>query len=251
MFIRHRRAWIIVVLASCFAVLFPARPAMASSGSAHLAWAQLLIDNVLPAYNAYGTQPSYVRWVGEGGATRFENRTECSNLLTHLFRQAYGMTSGDIAQWLGSGSPRAVTYHDAIEAQDGWFVIPKVHQIQPGDVLAIAYPEGLSASGHIAIARLAPVPRVATAPLVAGTSQYEIAIIDSTQNGHGQTDSRGFKESYHAGVGAGSMRLYTDAHGRIVGHTWSSENASKFYAQEERHAVVGRLNTAGLAPYFP
>jgi hypothetical protein len=208
----------------------------------HLDWAVLLVDNVLPEHNAYGTSPNYVLWAGVGGATLYENRSQCNSFLTQLLRQGYGWTSSDILAWLGSTSPTAAMYHDAIAAEDGWELVLLVADLVPGDVIAIRYPPGGSVTGHVATVVSAPVLRVPTKPLVAGTDQFEVEVADSSSTGHGPLDTRLLPDgTWDAGAGIGVMRLYTDATLAVVGHTWSTGSGSVFYDQSTRHVVLGRL----------
>jgi hypothetical protein len=234
---------------SSAALALPARPAAAQSlEPPHLFWGVLLVDNVLPEHNTYGTSPNYVFWAGVNGA-RYENRTQCNSLLTHLLRQGYGWTSSDILSWMGSTSPSAAMWHDAIEAEDGWTVVATIDEVLPGDVLAIRYPAGSSVSGHVATVVDPPQPRVASSPLVSGTFQFDVTILDSTTGGHGPTDTRLQPDgSWDNGAGIGVMRLYTDAEGSLVGHTWSTSSGSVFYTQSTRHTLIGRLSPQGGGP---
>lgn len=217
--------------------------ARAAAQPAFLGWAEDLVDHVAPANNSYSTGPFYVTWAGANGATQYENRTLCSNFLTALLMHAYGLTSTDIRDWTGSTSPNATLWHDTIVAEDGFTRIDAVTDIEPGDVIAIRYESGNSASGHLSIVEAAPVLRAATAPLVSGTQQYEIHIIDSTRKGHGAGDSRLKADgTWVEGAGRGIIRLYADASGAITGHTWSLSPYSTHYAVSFRSVTVGRYN---------
>ena len=86
------------------------------------------------------------------------------------------------------------------------------------------------------------MPRAASAPLVDGTAQYAIEVIDSSQSGHGPNDTRKLANGAWAdGAGIGTLRLYADAAGNITGYTWSTYSNSQYYPQDERHLVAGRL----------
>src|SRR5262249_43286345 len=77
-----------------------------------------------------------------------------------------------------------------------------------------------------------------------GTLQWELAIIDSSESGHGPTDTRhanGPNGKDHDGVGEGILRLYTDPAGTVVGFAWSTLSASKFKSPDDEHLVIGRL----------
>ncbi|WP_063796603.1 hypothetical protein [Chondromyces crocatus] len=224
---------------------------MPQSLPAHLAWGKLLVDNILPQDNRYGDGSShYIRWAGIDGYTRYENNTQCNSLLTHLLRQAYGLDESDMLAWTEQRSPTAHRYHDLIEAEDGWTIIPRVSQIRAGDVLAIRYTSHPTSTGHIAIVQRAPIPRQGVPQADRGVTEYEVHVLDSTSTKHGNDDSRVTGSLTQKGVGTGVMRFYTDVQDRITGHAWSMIS-SEYHPQSERHAVVGRLDTQGLTARLP
>jgi hypothetical protein len=110
-------------------------------------------------------------------------------------------------------------------------------------VLAIKYPEGSHPTGHVLLAASRPEERRATEPVVAGTTQYEITVIDSSHTGHGPTDTRHYaKGKFHNGVGEGLFRLYAAADGTIAAYSWSVTKASEVFTPDRRSLVIGRLN---------
>lgn len=208
----------------------------------HVHWARELVDNIEPEYNAYGSNPSFVRWAGVDGSLRYESRSVCGTFVTHVLRQAYGLPEADVTMWSGRVSPNAAAYHDAIVAEGRFERVHDVNRIQAGDIIAIKYPEGGEDSGHVGIIVEPPAPRAAIGPHIPGTSQYDLAIVDSSKSGHGATDTRRNPDgSWHPGAGMGAMRLYADESGRPVGYTWSTHPGSTYHAPPERPLVVGRL----------
>lgn len=209
----------------------------------HVIWAEALVQNITPDHNVYGSNPSYIYWAGVNGAVNYENRTQCGSFVTNLLKQSYGWDSNTFKTWFGSTSPTAAMYHDAIQSQNGFTQVSRVQDIAIGDVLAIKYPDGLSSTGHVMVVRNVPQEITATAPIVAGTRQYAIAVYDSSQSGHGSTDTRKMADgSWSSGVGAGIFRIYADeTTNEIVGHTWSTYSNSIYYSQAERHLVAGFL----------
>jgi hypothetical protein len=215
----------------------------ASAAPDHLEWARRLIAGVTPETNVYASRPTVVTWTGVAGATETRNRTVCSSLVAHVMMQAYGYRAADFATWLGGRFPRAAGFHDAIASGHGFDPVPRITDIRPGDVLAIKYPPGSHPTGHVLLAASRPAERRATEPVVPGTKQYEISVIDSSHTGHGPTDSRHYaKGKFHTGVGEGLFRLYAGPDGTLVGYSWSVTKASEFYAPGDRHLVIGRLN---------
>jgi hypothetical protein len=215
----------------------------AAGGPDHLEWARRLVAGVTPETNAYASRPTVVTWSGVNGATETRNRSVCSSLVAHVMMQAYGYRAADYASWLGDRFPRAANFHDAIVVGRGFDPVVQVADIRPGDVLAIKYPPGSHPTGHVLIAASRPAERRATEPVVAGTKQYELSVIDSSHTGHGPTDTRHYaKGKFHNGVGEGLFRLYAGRDGAIAGYSWSVTKASEVYTPTERSLVVGRLN---------
>lgn len=219
------------------------RPGQAAAGPDLLEWARRLITGVTPETNIYASRPTIVTWSGVSGASETRNRSVCSALVAHLMMQAYGYRSADFASWLGGRFPRAAGFHDAIAAGHGFDPVRRISEIRPGDILAIKYPPGSKPTGHVLLAASRPVERHATEPVVDGTVQYELSVIDSSHTGHGPTDTRHYaKGRFHSGVGEGLFRLYVAPDGTLAGYSWSVTKASEEYTPSERHLVIGRLN---------
>ncbi len=208
----------------------------------HLVWAENLIKNITPANNVYGTNPSYVYWANVNGARTYENRTQCSPFVTHILKQAYSWTDNDFKTWFGSTNPSAAKYHDAIAAQNGFSLIQNINDIRSGDIIAVKYLNGTT-TGHVMIAKTRPVLYASTSPMVDGALQYTLKIMDSSKSGHGLLDTRLMTDgTWDTGAGIGTLRLYADKKGNLLGYTWSIAKNSVFYGQDsEHHLVVGRL----------
>jgi len=218
------------------------RPSQAA-GPDLLEWARRLVNGVTPETNLYASRPTIVTWSGVNAASETRNRSVCSALVAHLMMQAYGYRAADFASWLGGRFPRAAGFHDAIAEGRGFTPILRIAEIRPGDILAIKYPPGSKPTGHVLLAASRPVERQATDPVVSGTVQYEISVIDSSHTGHGPTDTRHYaKGKFHSGVGEGLFRLYAAPDGTLAGYSWSVTKASEEYTPSERHLVIGRLN---------
>lgn len=210
----------------------------------HLFWANDMVQNVAPDKNAYatGTTTSYMRWPNVLGDGNYENYTKCAPFLTLLLMKSYGWTNATFSNWMGSTSPSSDKYFDAINNQNGFTQIDTVSGIQPGDIIAIKYPVGSPVTGHVMIANSIAYARTTSSPVVAGTHQYEIQVLDSSQSAHGPTDTRIMPDgTIDAGVGIGVFRLYADDTDQIVGYTWSTYNSSTYYSVSSRPVVVGRL----------
>ncbi|HEX4966779.1 MAG TPA: hypothetical protein VF173_38570 [Thermoanaerobaculia bacterium] len=231
------------VLISLLVLPLSSRPSRAAAGPDLLEWARRLVAGVTPETNVYASRPTIVTWTGVSGASETRNRSVCSALVAHLMMQTYGYRPADFASWLGGRFPRAAGFHDAIAAGRGFDPILRVTEIRPNDVLAIKYPPGSHPTGHVLLAASRPVERRATEPIVPGSVQYELSVIDSSHTGHGPTDTRHYaKGKFHSGVGEGLFRLYAGPDGALIGYSWSVTKASEVYTPNERHLVIGRLN---------
>src|SRR5262249_216765 len=114
---------------------------------------------------------------------------------------------------------------------------------RPGDFIAIRYPAGSENTGHIMVVAETPQRRQASEPVIEGTEQWEVTVIDSSESGHGKMDTRRKEDgTFGSGVGEGIFRLYSDRKGKIVGYSWSTFKNSDYYDLATRHLVIGRLD---------
>lgn len=212
-----------------------------------LDWGQLLIRHLDLDNTAYRHKPTIVTWAGVNGATRYASFADCSGFLNALLGQAFGLTSDDFEAWLHTRRPLAKHYHAAIRARNRFSRIRGIAALQPGDIIAIRYPNGVPGdnTGHVLLVVEPPQPHVASKPEVPDTTQWLVHVMDSSRSGHGTRDTRRLSNGkFHAGAGAGFLRLYADAEDKIVGYTWSSATRSVFYDDTNRPLVVGRLRPA-------
>jgi cell wall-associated NlpC family hydrolase len=208
----------------------------------HLAAADELVKRVAPANSSYEHKQGSVSWKGSDGATQYECHTDCSGLMNHLLAHCYGINAAQLRGWMGSGRPTAQHYYRAIAAGNGYTRIEQLVDARPGDIIAVKYPKGSENSGHVMIVARPPSRRTSTLPLINGTEQWEVAIIDSSTSGHGKNDTRHRPDGgINQGIGSGGLRVYTDSQGRIVGYTWSTASGSEFRRQDERPMEIGRL----------
>ena len=186
-----------------------------------------------------------IRWRGDDGAAASVCRTDCSGLADALLRRAYGLNDDQLRAWFHTRRPLARHYHREIERAHGFQPVTSVPAIQPGDFLAVRYEHSEKGenTGHVMLAAGTARERRPTAPIVSGTRQWTVRIIDQSSSGHGHGDTRrqadGRKRS---GIGSGKLRIYSDAEGRIVGYSWSTSRKSKYQPPSERPLLVGRLD---------
>jgi hypothetical protein len=179
-----------------------------------------------------------------------EARCDCSGLLNALLTRAYEYGEQDYRKWFGAKRPLAAHYHDAIAKEIGFTRVREVESIHPGDILAVKY-EQLAAdksTGHVMLVIESPKPMTAKKPLVDGTDQWRVTIIDSTKSPHGKGDSRVSDDgTKRDGVGRSDFRLYADTRGDVIGYAWSTSTGSTFRERATHSIVVGRL-IAGFKP---
>jgi hypothetical protein len=84
----------------------------------------------------------------------------------------------------------------------------------------------------------------AAPPHVDGATQWAVTVVDSSESGHGPSDTRHKKGAGghdHDGLGRGVFRIYTNTDGGVAGFAWSTSKASRFVAPADEHLVLGRL----------
>src|SRR5262245_49038984 len=118
-----------------------------------------------------------------------ECKTDCSGLLNALLKHADGFDAERMRRVLGSTRPTAKRYFDAIADRKDF---DQVENIRSGDILAIAYVKNYTgrATGHVMLAAGRAQHMEPRGPLISGTTQWEVPVIDSAINGHGPDDTR-------------------------------------------------------------
>lgn len=205
----------------------------------HTNTALTLIEHLDLANTSYEHGQGSVTWAGTVGS-----HTDCSGFIDHLLMHDDGRTREDFAHWFGNERPTAERYHDAIQEHRGFIALTSVQDLRPGDLIAIKYLTRHDNTGHIMLVVEAPRRLPSSPPFVDDTTQWSVAVIDSSESGHGPTDTRhkrGEGGRDHAGLGRGVFRLYTDAHGSVAGFAWSTSKASRFVPPQDKHLVLGRL----------
>jgi len=209
----------------------------------HLHVARTLLLNVAPKNNSYRHRPSTVTFPGVDGATQYQCHTDCSGLIDALFHLSYGYTRDDFEHWLRKKRALSSSYFRAISEEHGFTRISHIQNILPGDLLSYRLPAGSKNFGHVMLVNHLPQPLAPDSPpVIEGTRQWIVPIIDCTGKGHGIGDSRYLgNDHFQSGIGSGEFRIYTDREGLIVGCAWSASPSAKFYSTQNRPFVVGRL----------
>jgi hypothetical protein len=208
----------------------------------HLALARELVANVRPENNSYEHSES-VSFPGDILSSKYAMHADCSGLVLALFDRA-GYTTVRHMGYLYSTSfrhrPQSEDFVYSIEHGLGFMRIDDVRQARPGDVLAQAlldYGDQRSASstGHTQLLDSVPRPIAARAPLVDGTTQFEVVVIDSSEGWGGPDDTRLADPAHKVkGLGRVTIRLYADADGRLVGWARTFPKAQRFFSLDAR-----------------
>jgi len=219
-------------------------PAEDSLAPRHLELARTLLSNVSSGDTSY-THRGRIKWEGDPLVLRYEAHTDCSGLINDILNRAQS-PSIDRLNAMGT-HPKAKDYYNLISRQDGFTRIDSLSEVLPGDIIAVKYLPGHAppndiGTGHVMLVDESPVPRDAdTQPLVAGTRQWEVTVIDSSKSPHGKHDSRQKGEgSKRNGLGRGIVRLYANEHKQLMGYSWSTARFSSFYDASTRPVIIGR-----------
>lgn len=241
--IKRRNGVVILNCLLSFSFFASMSAAQRSAPKTPLDWARILVSGIQPENTSYQHKHGFIKWKGENGTEEYESRTDCSGLLNILLERSYGLTADDFEKWLGKRRPLAVEYFDAIQQEHDFRLITNEAGVRPGDIIAIRYPPGTNENtGHIMLVAGLPAPHRNSKPEVEGTEQWEVSVIDSSESGHGKTDTRRRPDgTFGDGVGQGILRLYTKTNGEIVGYSWSTLGVSEYYDQTTRQLVIGRL----------
>jgi hypothetical protein len=239
----NRRVISFTLILSCALCILISKGAAQQNKQTHLELARILVRELRPEDTSYQHKQGYIIWKGENGSEGYQSHVDCSGLLNVLFERAYGITPNDFEKWLGKRRPLASEYFNAISQQQNFRAITAIGNVRPGDIIAIRYPPGTNDNtGHIMIVNEVPSRRKSSKPEIDGTEQWEVSVIDSSESGHGKTDTRRKPDgSFGDGVGQGVLRIYTDSSNQIVGYTWSTFAVSDYYDQNTRQLVIGRL----------
>jgi hypothetical protein len=208
----------------------------------HLVALRELLYEITPETTSYEHQHIDVHWKGHHEATKYVCHTDCSGLINVLLGHSYGFTKEDFRREFGKERPYACTYVDAIEKGRDFKQIFQVQDILPGDILAYKLPLHDKNTGHIMVIDEVPKQRESTPPVIEGTIQWEVVVIDCTESAHGSQDTRYIAQGKtRGGLGRGVVRLYSTPDGQLEGFSWSTSNKSKFYSKEIRPLVIGRI----------
>jgi hypothetical protein len=197
----------------------------------YLQSARDLLNDVAPENNSY----QYRGWIRiKGEATLFgtadvsEVHTDCSGLVDALLQRTAPQVLKVFQHQHWKSYPKAENYYAAIAASDGFILRKDMNAVEAGDIFAAKFVNDKD-TGHVMLVDAKPrLIETPVEPIVPDTQQWEIVVIDSSSS-HGKSDTRyrpsGPKQS---GIGRGSVRVYTDSSGQLVGWVMTMAARSKW-----------------------
>lgn len=223
----------------------------------HLTVARELVARIAPENNHYVLGGQFISFPGDPGSSKYAMKADCSGFLLTLFDKA-GYSTRSRMIYLKASQRR--TRHSAedfvlsIENEAGFKRIEKIETIRPGDVLAhsmlnAADQRNSGRTGHVLLVNSQPKLIASRKPVVASTRQFEVSIIDSSDDYSGDDDTR-LADAAHkiTGLGRATIRLYADEKGEVVGWARRFAKSDRFFSYSPRFpsdtklrkAVIGR-----------
>lgn len=199
----------------------------------YLELARELVETVTPENNQYYEYMGAkgVRWKGDLVTSENTVRTACGGFVAAVFEKAGDPTLDKVKANMTVPLTREkdVRFRDWYAAAvGGWGLrrIENLNDVQPGDLFIFTCNDpcyttaGVNAGGHIAIIDAKPEIVFSRKPLLDGTVQWKLTVIDSADLPHGPDDTRFAAKGQKkiSGVGRGTYRVYTDRTGVPVGY---------------------------------
>ena len=236
---------------------FPAGAQSAEPGEVprHLAIARELVDNVKPEDNRYVLGARSISFPGDLFSKKYSVQADCSGFLLAIFDRANYPTQRQM-RYLEGGArrtrPASEDFVYSIEQEKGFRRIRSVEDMKPGDLLAHAMldkadQKEVGTTGHVFLINSVPKPIQPRPPVVQGTRQYEVSVIDSNNEHVGADDSRLADPAMKvAGLGRGTIRLYVDESGELVGWARTFRVAKSFFSYDPRFPSGTRPRKAAI-----
>lgn len=271
------RAWRCRALGATALVMLSLAPVAYAADAAdvpkHLQIARDFVANTKPENNSYSNKNPYTRMPGDFLARDYVVATDCSRFVEDMFRRAKSGVVEQLRTQSIKGSTHSIRdWHPSIEREEAFTRVWKVMDIKPGDVAAWLYMNmgDHTLPGHMLLIDSDPVklakPRK---PSIEGLDQYEVTIIDTSQEAKSRDDTRFVSDAAlrdaneakgkergsmaspnYKGVGRGHIRFYADAAGSIKGIAFSFDKA-KFHGLDDWSIVVGRPKLKPESPQSP
>ncbi len=210
----------------------------------YLALARELVESTKPEDNRYSLGSQFIGFPGDSDPSKHSVKADCSGFLLAIFERAKLPTQSRMEYLPGTPRrrtrPAAEDFVYSIETGNGFTRIRNARDIKPGDVLAHAMlnvqdQRQTGTTGHVFLIDSYPKAIEPRDPLVTGTQQFEVSIIDSNEEYVGADDTRLADPSNKIkGLGRGTIRIYVDPHGELVGWARTFKTAKKFFSYDPR-----------------
>lgn len=250
-------------LAVATAVLLLSTPVVCAAADSreiprHLAVARDLIENIRPEDNRYRLGGDFVSLPGDSPSSKHAMAADCSGFLLAIFERAGYRIRSQMPFLVSTPRrkrPRAEDFVLSIEEEKGFTRVARVADMKPGDLLAHAMLDAADqrhagTTGHVFLIDGVPKKIWAWKPVVGGTDQYEVAVIDSNGELVGEDDTRR-AAGIDAGLGRGTIRLYADAEGRLVGWARTFRTSSRFFSYDTRFPSDSKRRKAAVGRPVP
>ena len=233
------------------ALFWIGRPALAQDATPvpkHLELARELLATVKPENNKYRfIGPEGVRWKGDLFTSENSANTMCTGFVGAVLERAKNPTIKEIeSKTYWKKYVRMDSYYEAVQKGYGLQKIENLDAVKPGDLYMFMCKINCNTSegpalGHVTIVDVKPTQKNPTPPLIYGTLQWLVTVIDSADGPHGKDDTRWRPqgEPKASGVGRGVFRVYTDLNGVPVGYT-NGPNGPKYHETKDRPIAFGR-----------
>jgi hypothetical protein len=221
----------------------------------HLAIARDVVEHVRPEDNRYVLGGEFIRLGADSPGAGYAVRADCSGFLLALFARAGYATRERMTYFVPSPKrkrPAAEDFVASIEQERGFVRIASLADIRPGDLLAHAMLDAadkveVGTTGHVFLIDSVPVPIRAVPPVVRDTRQHAVLVIDSNNEHLGADDTRLADPAHPVfGVGRGTIRLYSDASGTLVGWSRTFRHGRRFFSYSERFPSDTRRRKAAI-----
>jgi hypothetical protein len=242
------------------ALLITASIAGTSNASAdtvpeHLVLARQLAENIKPENNRYSLGDKFISYPGDRFSDKYAMKADCSGFVIALFERAKYSTPSQMTFLDWTPNRRKYKAEDfvlSIEQEKGFRRIKNVEDIRPGDILAHAMlnesdKKETGTTGHVRIINSLPISISSKKPIVDGTRQFEVSVIDSSEEHDGADDTRIADASNKVkGLGKVTIRLYADANGELVGWARTFGNSNRFFSYTPRFPSDTKLRKAAV-----
>ena len=216
--------------------------ALAQDVPPYLQMARELLHDVAPQDNSY----RYNGWIRIKGdkflfdeVHRSEVHTDCSGLIDALLERTEPQVLDAFKNTHWKSYPKAANYYEVIAAGQGFVRRSTITDVEVGNIFAAKFTADID-TGHVMLVDAKP-RRIENpvSPILPDTQQWEIVVIDSSSSSHGKNDTRHRSDGTRQnGIGRGSVRVYTDATGQLLG--WVMTLAPRDRLRSSGELAIGK-----------